>query len=47
MKLIKRLSGLGRGVLALRLGFAHLDEKDMCDAVSLLHEAYQETVGAK
>ncbi|MGE8293147.1 MAG: PLP-dependent aminotransferase family protein [Sphingobacterium sp.] len=36
-----------RTVTALRLGFAHLDEKDMCDAVSLLHEAYQETVGAR
>ncbi|WP_223580885.1 PLP-dependent aminotransferase family protein [Sphingobacterium sp. GVS05A] len=36
-----------RTVTALRLGFAHLDEKDMCDAVRLLHEAYQETIGAR
>lgn len=36
-----------RTVTALRLGFAHLDEKDMQDAISLLHEAYQETVGAR
>ncbi|MNE20172.1 HTH-type transcriptional regulatory protein GabR [compost metagenome] len=36
-----------RTVIALRLGFAHLDEKDMCDAVRLLHEAYHETVETK
>jgi|GEM_PF-5241476 len=32
---------------ALRLGFADLEEKDRGNAVRLLHEAYQETVGAK
>ncbi|MDR2269319.1 MAG: PLP-dependent aminotransferase family protein [Sphingobacterium sp.] len=33
-----------RAVTALRLGFAHLDEKDMADAIYLLHEAYQELI---
>ncbi|WP_293947089.1 MULTISPECIES: PLP-dependent aminotransferase family protein [unclassified Sphingobacterium] len=34
-----------RAVTALRLGFAHLDEKDMSDAIHLLHSAYQELFG--
>ncbi|PUV21517.1 PLP-dependent aminotransferase family protein [Sphingobacterium athyrii] len=31
-----------RTITALRLGFAHLDERDLCEAIQLLHEAYQE-----
>ncbi|WP_343564532.1 PLP-dependent aminotransferase family protein [Sphingobacterium sp.] len=34
-----------RTVTALRLGFAHLEEKDMRDAISLLYEAYSEMLG--
>nr|WP_288812319.1 PLP-dependent aminotransferase family protein [uncultured Sphingobacterium sp.] len=34
-----------RAVTALRLGFAHLDEKDMSDAIHLLYSAYQELFG--